>query len=85
MTSCVYRTVADQLKVGVAVSAQLYSDVAVLFSAIADFTSLTSVSTPLQIVTLLNDLYVTLDDVVSAFNVYKVTAYWLTCSHVTDL
>ncbi|XP_070179554.1 atrial natriuretic peptide receptor 2-like [Littorina saxatilis] len=66
------RVVAEKLKNGQTVPAELYEGVTVFFSDIVGFTSLASASSPFEIVDLLNDLYTNFDSILSQHDVYKV-------------
>jgi guanylate cyclase len=69
---CDDRPVAEQLKKGLRVKAEFFDCVTIYFSDIVGFTKIAADSTPLEVVTLLNDLYTCFDSVIENYNVYKV-------------
>jgi atrial natriuretic peptide receptor B len=63
---------ADALKAGVRLKPELFQDASVYFSDISGFVDLLSELSPLEIVSLLGQLWITFDDIIARHKVYKV-------------
>ncbi|KAL5017257.1 hypothetical protein ScPMuIL_006846 [Solemya velum] len=66
------RVVAEKLKSGGKVAPEVYESVSIFFSDIVGFTQISALSSPIEIVDLLNDLYTLFDDIIAQHEVYKV-------------
>ena len=66
------KRVAEDLKQGNPIITAKYDACTIFFSDIVGFTNLSSSSTPLEVVELLNQMYTAFDSIIDEHDVYKV-------------
>lgn len=64
--------VAEKLLNGEPILPEFYECVTIYFSDIVGFTLISARSSPIEVMTFLNDLWLAFDDIIDKFDVYKV-------------
>ena len=78
------KSVAEDLKQGNPIVATKYDACTIFFSDIVGFTNLSSSSTPLEVVELLNQMYTAFDSIIDEHDVYKVETIGDACELFSD-
>lgn len=69
----VNRSCAKKLRAGEVVLPEAYGGATVYFSDIVGFLDIAAISTPMQVVDLLNDMSICFDNIVCQYDAYKVS------------